>query len=138
MFCPPDALKFNGPGPELINGRLAQWGFVSAALGEAQTGKLIVDQLQDSWPSVLAWSALIIYASLIPITKGAKRESFGEPWLPFLAAHQTPARRETVQTSAQLSSRSRHWHVKSSPCLASSVVTSRPGNTGAWSICSNL
>ena len=73
----PDALKFNGPGPELINGRLAQWGFVSAALGEAQTGKHIAEQLQDSWPSVLAWSALIIWASLVPITKGAKRESFG-------------------------------------------------------------
>ncbi len=77
MCAPADALKFNGPGPELINGRLAQWGFVSAALGEAQTGKLIAEQLQDSWPSVLAWSALIIWASLVPITKGAKRESFG-------------------------------------------------------------
>ena len=36
-----------------------------------------MEQLQDSWPSVLAWSTLIIWASLIPITKGAKRESFG-------------------------------------------------------------
>ena len=74
----PDALKFNGPGPELINGRLAQWGFVSAALGEAQSGKLIAEQLQEAWPSVLFLSALIIYASLIPICKGAKREPFGE------------------------------------------------------------
>ena len=73
-----DALKFNGPGPELINGRLAQWGFVSAALGEAQSGKLIAEQLQEAWPSVLFLSALIIYASLIPICKGAKREPFGE------------------------------------------------------------
>ncbi|CAK0760058.1 hypothetical protein CVIRNUC_002740 [Coccomyxa viridis] len=72
-----DALKFNGPGPELINGRLAQWGFVSAALGEAQSGKLIAEQLQEAWPSVLFLSALIIYASLIPICKGAKREPFG-------------------------------------------------------------
>jgi len=73
-----DALRFNGPAPELINSRLAMVGFLYAASNEAQTGQLVLQQLQDSplFPTVL--SLIIIWASLIPITKGAKRESFGE------------------------------------------------------------
>ena len=47
---------------------------MSAALGEAQSGKLIAEQLQEAWPSVLFLSAVIIYASC----KGAKREPFGK------------------------------------------------------------
>ncbi|KAK9917749.1 hypothetical protein WJX75_007801 [Coccomyxa subellipsoidea] len=72
-----DALKFNGPAPELINCRLAMIGFLYAASNEASSGKLVLDQFKEAPWFPLAFSAIFIWASLVPITKGAKRESFG-------------------------------------------------------------
>ena len=46
---------------------------------QAQTGRLIHQQALDSPVFTALLSVLIIWASLIPIMKGAKRESFGEP-----------------------------------------------------------
>lgn len=74
-----DALKFNGPAPELINCRLAMIGFLYAASNEASSGKLVLDQFKEAPWFPLAFSAIFIWASLVPITKGAKRESFGAP-----------------------------------------------------------
>lgn len=75
--CSADALKFNGPAPEVINCRLAMVGFLYAASNEASSGKLVLEQFQDSPWFPLAFSTIFIWASLVPITKGAKRESFG-------------------------------------------------------------
>ncbi|BDA48872.1 probable carotene biosynthesis-related protein CBR, chloroplastic [Coccomyxa sp. Obi] len=72
-----DALKFNGPAPEVINCRLAMVGFLYAASNEASSGKLVLEQFRESPWFPLAFSAIFIWASLVPITKGAKRESFG-------------------------------------------------------------
>ncbi len=70
-------MKFNGPAPEVINCRLAMIGFLYAASNEASSGKLVLEQIQESPWFPLALSAIFIWASLVPITKGAKRESFG-------------------------------------------------------------
>jgi hypothetical protein len=52
-------------------------GFLCAANNEAKTGKLVAEQLHDSPWFPLLFCALFIWASLVPITRGAKRESFG-------------------------------------------------------------
>ena len=46
--CPPaaaDAMRFNGPAPETINGRLAMVGFVTGALNEFQTARTLEEQV---------------------------------------------------------------------------------------------
>lgn len=73
-----DALKFNGPAPELINGRLAMLGFVAGALEETHSGLTFAQQAAQLPLSELLLLALWVYASLVPILKGAKLESFGE------------------------------------------------------------
>ena len=45
---------------------------------QAQTGRLIQQQALNSAVYTALLSGLIIWASFIPITKGAKREGFGE------------------------------------------------------------
>ncbi|KIZ04465.1 hypothetical protein MNEG_3496 [Monoraphidium neglectum] len=74
---PPDALKFNGPAPEIINGRLAMLGMFIVARAEAETGQTAVQLLQHGpiWEYVAA--ALWVYASMVPILKGARHEAFG-------------------------------------------------------------
>jgi hypothetical protein len=79
-----NALKFAGPGPETINGRLAMAFLLYGASLEAQTdltaaqlgSRLLADPLH--WdPKGLALAALVVVASLVPITKGAISEPFG-------------------------------------------------------------
>ncbi|KAK9868895.1 hypothetical protein WJX84_007933 [Apatococcus fuscideae] len=72
-----DAMKFKGPAPEAINGRLAMAGIVWGAVSEAKTGLPIADLFRNSTPQILVFAALITYASLIPILKGARSEAFG-------------------------------------------------------------
>merc|ERR1712093_693097 len=64
-----DAMAFSGAGPETINGRLAMLGFISALGAEAASGESIFQQVGDAEPSIL-------FASLIPIFKGVKKEKF--------------------------------------------------------------
>lgn len=73
-----DAFKFNGPAPEIIQGRLAMVGFLAGAIREAQTGETLLQQAAQLSPGTIAWLLLIVVASLQPITKAAKSESFGE------------------------------------------------------------
>ncbi len=73
-----DAMKFKGPAPEAINGRLAMAGIVWGAVSEAKTGLPIADLFRNSTPQILVFAALITYASLIPILKGARSEAFGQ------------------------------------------------------------
>eukprot|EP00798_Chlamydomonas_sp_ICE-L_P024927 gene24927-10578_t len=72
-----DAMKFNGPAPELINGRLAMLGFVMAAYKENETGELMASQLEHLSIGVCLQLAFLVWASLVPITKGVKNEAFG-------------------------------------------------------------
>lgn len=73
-----DAMKFNGPAPELINGRLAMIGILAAAKNEIETGATVLQQAQQApwwlYASLLLW----IYASMVPILKGARHEAFGK------------------------------------------------------------
>ncbi|GIL52749.1 hypothetical protein Vafri_8543 [Volvox africanus] len=72
-----DALKFNGPAPELINGRLAMVGLIAGAWEEAHSGLTLAQQAEQLPLSELLLLALWVYASLVPILKGAKMEAFG-------------------------------------------------------------
>lgn len=72
-----DAMKFNGPAPELIQSRLAMVGFLAGAIRETQTGETLLQQAQQLTPGTIFWLALIVVASLVPITKAAKSEPFG-------------------------------------------------------------
>lgn len=74
-----DAMKFNGPAPHIINKRLAMLGFVWGAKLEFQTGQTILQQAQSRPFVIAAVVALVSWASIIPIMKGAKSEAFGKP-----------------------------------------------------------
>lgn len=79
-----NAFKFAGPAPETINGRLAMVFFLYGASLEASSGltaaqlgsRLLADPLGVD-PRGLALAALVVAASLAPITKGAISEPFG-------------------------------------------------------------
>jgi hypothetical protein len=85
MFClryvlraAADAMKFNGPAPELINGRLAMIGILAAAKQEIDTGATVLQQALQASPWLYAVLGLWVYASLVPILKGVRHEAFGE------------------------------------------------------------
>jgi len=72
-----DAFKFNGPAPELIQGRLAMVGFLAGSSKEAETGMTLLQQATHlSVPQILGL-LLIVVASLQPIRRAAKSEPFG-------------------------------------------------------------
>ena len=73
-----DAMKFRGPAPEAINGRLAMAGIVWGAISEARTGLPIAELFKNSTLQILLFAAIVSYASLIPILKGARSEAFGK------------------------------------------------------------
>lgn len=72
-----DAMKFAGPAPEIINGRLAMIGIVLAAAQEAETGQTALYQMtHGTWQGYML-VAVLVYASLVPILKAVKNEAFG-------------------------------------------------------------
>lgn len=75
------AMAFTGPGPELINGRLAMFAFVAAASVEASTNQTVVSQLRSESGLVGLGLVLITVGSLVPITKGVERKRAG-PFMP--------------------------------------------------------
>jgi hypothetical protein len=78
-----DSMKFGGPAPEIINGRLAMIGFVTAVYNEVTTGTTIEQQvLSNPFPAAVLFVALT-YATLVPIMKGCKNEAFGAPSPPL-------------------------------------------------------
>lgn len=82
-------MKFNGPAPEAVNGRLAMIGFVAGAVTEFQTGVPLEQQALTTGPATFVIAALIVYASLVPILKAAKSEPFGADFFclkPFVTA----------------------------------------------------
>ncbi|KAL3681443.1 hypothetical protein R1sor_024399 [Riccia sorocarpa] len=62
-------MKFDGPAPETINGRLAMLGITWAFFAEVMTGRSVVDQLVNSTGLVwfLAVAPIFIAASFVPI-----------------------------------------------------------------------
>lgn len=52
-------------------------GIIVGALEESKYGLTIVQQFQTRAPGIFIISAVIIYASLVPIQHGALREPFG-------------------------------------------------------------
>lgn len=75
-------MKFNGPAPEIINGRLAMLGIIAAAVNEANYSETVVQQLPHVQIRLILMTLLVSYSSLIPILKGAKSEAFGEAAVP--------------------------------------------------------
>lgn len=71
-----DAMKVSGPAPERINGRLAMLMFIPTALREMETAETVVEQFQHPNIGYILLCGLVIWASMIPILKGAKDEDF--------------------------------------------------------------
>jgi hypothetical protein len=55
-------------------------GFLYVVKGEMDTSQTALQLLQHGSPWQYALMALWIYASMVPITKGARHEAFGESW----------------------------------------------------------
>ncbi|KAK9815345.1 hypothetical protein WJX72_002100 [[Myrmecia] bisecta] len=72
-----DAMKFHGPAPETVNSRLAMLGFLIGAMTEARTGQTLLQQASTLTVPAVVLLVLTIYASMVPILKGAKSEPFG-------------------------------------------------------------
>lgn len=69
-------MKFNGPGPERINGRLAMAMFALAAQNEVSTGATFYQQLTNpDWKLVIV-AVVLTYATMVPVLKGVKDEDF--------------------------------------------------------------
>ena len=86
-------MRFSGPAPEIINGRLAMVGFVAGAVAEVRTGVPLEQQALAAGPGTFLLAALIVYASLAPILKAAKSEPFGASrTIPYTTAPPRPRR----------------------------------------------
>lgn len=72
-----EAMTFDGPAPETINGRLAMIGFVAAVGAEIFTGKSILQQFGEAGGIVTAVAGLFIAASLVPVFRGANLKGKG-------------------------------------------------------------
>jgi hypothetical protein len=65
------------PSAELVNARLAMWGFLWAAINEYQTGEMILSQAQHMSVRDAAVLLLWIVASMVPVMNSARQEAFG-------------------------------------------------------------
>ncbi|KAL0020615.1 hypothetical protein WJX77_012416 [Trebouxia sp. C0004] len=70
----PDALRFKGAAPEIVNSRLAMLGVVAALAAEFTTNKNVFEQVK-AYPGPIAATFLLwIVATLVPILKGTPRK----------------------------------------------------------------
>lgn len=77
-----DLMAFTGGVPEIVNFRLAMFGFVAALGSELASGESVVNQFKHEPTGVLLAVILFTSASFIPFLYGAsKKESFG-PFTP--------------------------------------------------------
>ncbi|XP_059066560.1 early light-induced protein 1, chloroplastic-like [Cryptomeria japonica] len=75
-----DLFAFSGPAPEIINGRAAMLGFVSAIAVEVASGKDLLSQLNSGGLSWFALTAgLMTVGTLVPLFNGISRESTSQP-----------------------------------------------------------
>ena len=92
-------MQFDGPAPELINGRAAMLGFAAALLGELATGESVLNLLNDVPQGVIVVFTLILVGSLFPMGMNIhphhKAHGFftaqNEIWGGRLACDPTPA-----------------------------------------------
>ncbi|GLJ41887.1 hypothetical protein SUGI_0867350 [Cryptomeria japonica] len=76
-----DLFAFSGPAPEIINGRAAMLGFVSAIAVEVSSGRDLFSQVNNgglSW--FLITAGLLTTASVVPLFKGISTESKSQPF----------------------------------------------------------
>merc|ERR1719163_1284283 len=64
-------MNFNGWAPEVINGRLAQLGFVAAVQSEISTGQTLAEQFQNNFTAFGASVLLVTVASFAPTLQQA-------------------------------------------------------------------
>lgn len=67
-------MRFDGPAPEVINGRLAMLGFVAAIGAEISTGESLFSQISEAPTGILLTFITIAIASLLPMTANVKPE----------------------------------------------------------------
>merc|ERR1719326_1393675 len=67
----PNPMNFNGWAPEVINGRLAQLGFVAAVQSEISTGQTLAEQFQNNFTAFGASVLLVTVASFAPSVQQA-------------------------------------------------------------------
>ncbi|KAK9807562.1 hypothetical protein WJX72_002611 [[Myrmecia] bisecta] len=71
----PDAMRFRGSAPELINSRLAMLGVIAGFVTEKVTGETVFEQVGKApGPISLVFLAITV-ASLIPIVRGVPRKT---------------------------------------------------------------
>lgn len=75
----PDAFRFKGAAPEIINCRLAMLGFIAAIGAELATHKGLLQQFKIAPLPIAATFLLFTVASLVPISKGVPRKG-GKDW----------------------------------------------------------
>merc|ERR1719389_1048554 len=63
---PSNPMNFDGWAPEVINGRLAQLGFVAAVQSEVSTGQTLAEQFQNNFTAFGASVLLVTVASFAP------------------------------------------------------------------------
>ena len=76
-----DVMGFSGLAPERVNGRLAMLGFVAAAAAELSSNEPLSQQVSEASGPIAGAFLVFIAASLVPLLRGAKLESFG-PFTP--------------------------------------------------------
>jgi len=69
----PDAMRFKGAAPEVINCRLAMLGFALAVFFETTTGMNVFEQVAAHPKATIGTFLLFIVASLVPILRGQPR-----------------------------------------------------------------
>ncbi|MEW5311884.1 MAG: hypothetical protein WDW38_003563 [Sanguina aurantia] len=75
-----DALAFDGPAPEIVNGRLAMLGFVSAIGAEAASHTSIMTQVDNHAILIGLATSVFIAASFVPILNGSDLEASSGIW----------------------------------------------------------
>lgn len=70
-------MSFNGPGPEIINGRLAMLAFAAAMSTELFTGVSVYDQFKLATIPIVGLFFTIWVASLVPLYKGSDTTKIG-------------------------------------------------------------
>lgn len=69
------AMAFDGPIPEMVNGRLTMFGFVAGVAAELCSGQTLIQQFEEAFLPIILFSIIIIFASLYPILYGADYDS---------------------------------------------------------------
>lgn len=75
-----NVMAFDGLAPEIINGRLAMFGFLAAVAAEFATGDSILEQFTIRPVGVVATFGAIIFASVYTFSRGQKVQKIEQPF----------------------------------------------------------